>query len=304
MKFNRHNLMTGIALVAVSLSTVVISAARSPAPQSNWPPAGSEFHSIQTFDLMEHIGRYYVVGRVDASARLGTVHLAYSANRTGPREHPLATASLRVEADGFTPTVAAVVDPTHVAVAGHRSDGVTVVELWSVTEPTVSSSVDASGSRTYSLSTPTVSAKQPLLTVNTAGRRGVRRLVKVRGKPASLLVQFHDSRDLYELDYSVSPSALTLLYAARPGASAQVLADLLHDDLRSTFAARHSQLGCLYIFAPTLATTDENAHASPEVALVDEDCDGDIDSILHPTREERVAWADAGYVEWGLATRW
>src|SRR5688572_14797815 len=102
MKFLQRNLTTGIALVAVSLSAVVLSLARSSAPPSSWPPAASEFHSIQTFDLMEHIGRYYVVGRVDASARLGTVHLAYSANRTGPREHPLATTSLRVETDGFT----------------------------------------------------------------------------------------------------------------------------------------------------------------------------------------------------------
>lgn len=300
-----------LALLGAALAVLTcVAGARAPStaattvPQSTWPPPIEVFHSIETFDLFEHIGRYYVVGRVSVAARQRKVDLAFSANRTGPREHPLATSAARIETPDFTPTAAAVLDSNHLAVGGHSQDGVTFVEIWSVSTPAVTAGVDAStGARTYSLSEPVVEQRQRVWFQNSAGRRGVRRLVKLRGKPSSLLIQFHDSRDLFELDHSTSPASLRAVFAAHAGSATPVLPDLLHDDLRSTLAARHKSRGYIYIFAPTVAPDAENKLASPEVALIDQDYDGVIDVVAHPSKEERILWADEGYEEWGLATR-
>ncbi len=267
----------------------------------------SDLLGYKTQDSIEILGRYYILGATDHAMGSSSLWINYIATLNGPREQPLASEMLKVDA-GFAVTASAPLDADHIVVGGQEttaSGTFNIVEIWTLRRPTVNTVSDpVTFERKHVLDVGAVTRRDRVLAgAATPGRTGVRRLIRVRGKAASVFCQFHDSGDLYELDYSIAPPTLTRRLSPAAGAGVLQAPDLNEARFKWLSGRRHSIEGCMYVFHEP--TAPGNGARSPFcLALFDNDCDGGIDSWRHLTLDELSELYESGYSEIELATRW
>lgn len=201
---------------------------------------------------------------LDTTDKRVTVLWKYSPNGSFSGQG-VAAAAQQVLAVGFWPTAAEVVAPNKIIVSGkERNSGDTRIEVWTVPKPLMS--FPAAGGAPV-LHPQSVSNIDVVYEAAVAGRDMVKAMLRVRGKPSSVFVQFYDSRDLYEMDWGTSPYPMVLILSA---ASEPALAI---DDYDTYLAGDHKVKGYVYVFGAegTLGLT------SPLV-FFDSNRDGVIDS--------------------------
>jgi len=271
------------------------------------PPQSSTHHpETQTYDRIELTGRYYISGVARHSSIGKQVWVDYVATSSGPGDARIAADSVTRAVD-FVPTSTAVLNSRLIAVGGRSSadPSVSRIELWSLTEPTVALVTDpATGSRSHVMSGAEITGASLAFESSAAGMRGVRRMIRLRGKPSSLLVQFDDSADSYELDYASSPASATLKFKSAPGGAAPVIARLSDRALDATHGRRHSTAGFIYLLMPQMRAGQLPDAPDAGLALIDADYDGAIDTWLDASANQLRAWRDSGYVEVDLASKW
>jgi hypothetical protein len=275
------------------------------APQSI--PVPNSLLGYKTVDAIEIVGRYYIHGTTDQAAGSQTVYIDYIATLSGPREQPLVAELLSVKAE-FAVTATAVIDPDHIAVGGQESTAQgtrTIVEIWALQRPSVQVVTNpATGTREHTMSVGQVTQRQRVFEALAApGREGIRRLVKVRGVPTALFVQFHDSGDLCSLDWSAIPATVTRVLSPVANSGVPHVPGLNETRFQLLDGRTHSEAGCMYVLGPP--STPGNADVAPfSLVLFDNDCNGTIDSWSYKSPSELSGFYDSGYREIGLATRY
>ncbi len=266
---------------------------------------------VQTHDRIELIGRYYVSGVARHSSIGRQIWIDYVATSSGPGDARIAADSV-TRTVNFNPTSTAVLDSRLLAVAGRSLSDPdhTRIELWSLAEPTVALVTDpATGARRHELSGAEIRSTSVVFESSAQGMRGVRRMIRLRGKPSSLLVQFDDSADLYEVDYGTVPASAILKFKSSPGSGsgssvAPVIARLSDRSLDTTHGRRHSTAGFIYLLMPQMRAGQAANAPDAALALIDADYDGSIDTWQDASASQLRAWRDSGYVEVDLATKW
>lgn len=174
--------------------------------------------------------------------------------------------STQVEACSFWPTAVAPVSATEIVVAGYDRRGITRIERWTVTLPSIV--VDLSGKER--LRTHAVTRSEVLL-LHEAGKEAVCVMTVNRGEARSVLLQFWDSRDVYRLD--VDTAALTLQVSSTQHPTAPYLSQLADAYLYQVWSGDHVAHGYTYL----LMNIEDRMMP---IALFDNDRDGTIDDAL------------------------
>jgi hypothetical protein len=170
----------------------------------------------------------------------------------------------------YVPTTLLAPSPDSLLVAGKRDDGRTVIELWTF---------DASV-------LPPRRIARTLYDEAREGRDMVALLLRVPGSGRSCLVQFWDSRDLYEMTLD-SPASLRLLASPTPKPGALTVPPLRRS-FDQVWSADHVSRGFVY----QLGTESPE----PSLILVDADRDGRLDRYVLVSSAE---WGESG---WGDGT--
>jgi hypothetical protein len=252
------------------------------------PPA--ELAHGRTLDRIELAEAGHLVqgtAGYDLAAR--RVWITYAATRTGVRPHGVDARTLE-ERTAFWPTAVAVLDDEHLAVGGRFAEPgepLTVVEVWRLRRPRVET--DARGeARLAGLG---VLERTRIYESARAGRDMVRALVRLRGRPGTLLAQFHDSGDVVELEYGPIRAAGPwredpgrLVLAPRPEAGALYVPALLNRALVEV-SVQETRSGVTYTLRPSPALRIASRGEGPEqraLLLIDGDGDGSIDAWRTP----------------------
>jgi hypothetical protein len=173
------------------------------------------------------------------------------------------TAIDQVVAVSYWPTCAEVVAVNTLLVAGKERSSDTRIERWVVAPPLVVHNFPSGG---VTLTLQPLTEVEVVYDAGLVGRDMVKTMFRYRGKPSSALVQFHDSRSLYELDWGNEPYPLTLFLDAA-----------VEPALTSTYdysnSGNHSTSGYVYIFADL-----ETYWSVPALVLFDTNRDGLIET--------------------------
>lgn len=264
------------------------------------PPEEGRFRSG---DMLEVPGADPVVGYVDIGWK--RVQIDYCALFDTGSGWDAVSEMLVARAD-FAISAVTPLGPDAIAVAGYvksESSLTTLVEIWTLERAEVRRAAgDAAASGERRLHVGRVLERRRVFEErDTPGRAYVRRIVKRRKVEDSLLVQFHDSGDLYKLDYGGPSPQLSSSF--RPeGTSAHVLDHPINSSVHPTLrGATHKTLGCLYFLDPAVEMCTGRQYA-PRFVLFDEDCDGVIDGCREVSHEDLRNWFELGYEENALCT--
>jgi hypothetical protein len=265
-------------------------------------------------DRVELIGNYYITGRAEVNLTLKTVDFPYYAKAMPPTSGDEIAVSRTSSSVPYWPTNAATLDNTTVIVAGKGADlnqQNTIIELWRVTTPAVVFEHNPStGVNEPRLTGVRVLSRTVVYEAAVVGRDIVRNVVKLRGKPYSVLVQFHDSGDLYELDctQAVAPTEppptprfpLTKILRATPGTDVPFVVELADPARNWTNGATHVTHGYVYGFWVDLETQlRASGPTGPSLTLFDSDRDGTIDwwGVLSPEQGQAMGLLDDAQYE-------
>lgn len=187
----------------------------------------------------------------------------------------------------FWPTACETTATNHLVIAGKRRNGSTHIERWTLKKPLLLSGSAGGG---VSLSAQGLAETSEVYDAAQTGKDMVRGMVRKRGALDRVLLQFHDSRDLYELDFSQDPAvlAVALLHSAEPA---------LTGDFDNYQGGNHSQLGFVYAFA-NVGDPDR----VPALLLKDSNRDGVIDwhgIITGAEWEQQGLGNKSNYIEFG-----
>lgn len=183
----------------------------------------------------------------------------------------------QVMAVGFWPTAAEFVAQTRLVVAGKERDGRTRIEVWTIRKPLLLQSAPGVVPATIALDPQPVADIQVVYDEATTGRDMVRALIQRRGPGSGVLVQFQDSKTLYELNWKDEPYALVPLFttATEP---------LLLNEYDTFVAGNHSVEG--YVYALSIC---DDLGQTPWLILKDQNRDGTIDWHGHMTPQDYIA---------------
>ncbi|MCC7011459.1 MAG: hypothetical protein IT454_02755 [Planctomycetes bacterium] len=184
----------------------------------------------------------------------------------------------------YWPTSLATFDAERIVVAGKRSNGATVVELWRLTLPSVLEVADENTSgMNYAISDASVSELTPLYDAAVSGRDtvcGMTRMLGTGGAEPAMLVRFFDSKQLVQMglgqffDGTADPvSTWTVRATPVPSGSATVQPELNRKDLHEWIALRHATHGYVYY----LQTLSGNG---PALVFTDHDRDRQFDATV------------------------
>lgn len=206
---------------------------------------------------------------------------------TGPGLRPRAEGVRTLEErTAFWPTAVAVLDDEHVAVAGRYSEPdtpTTVVEVWRLRRPRLER--DASG--TAHIEGVGVMERVRIHTSSGPEDDLVRALVRLRGRPGTLLAVLHRTGEVVELEYGpvraagpwrADPERVVL--SPRPRDGALYVPGLVNRTLVE-FEVRESGRSTTYVLKPSAGLRLASAGEPPEdraLYLVDSDGDGAIDA--------------------------
>jgi hypothetical protein len=205
-------------------------------------------------------------GSVRIQSREQQVEVVWRHSPTGSFLHEnVRSVETQRRSTNYWPTSAEVIVANKIAVAGkERGTGYTRIEVWTLTAPSFEVPSAGPGLQPQP---DLVADVQLVYRAAIPGRDTVSAMVHVRGKPSSLFVQFYDSRDLYELDWSTParPISLVLERSSEPGLGV--------DGYNYIMAGDHKTQGFVYVFMEVdCVPTIEG------LVLCDSDRDGDIDT--------------------------
>lgn len=193
----------------------------------------------------------------------------------------------QIIATSYYPTCLITPSPTKWVVAGKTTRGATVIEVWTVQKPLVAYPLNQNASPV--IEPATVTQIDVVYDAAVEGRDMVAQMCGKFGDANKILVQFYDSKDLYELD--LTSQALTLV--ASPTAGGGVLqAPALSKDYQQFWTREHLTYGYVYVLASAGSSTGT-------LVFKDTNKDGSIDSWEAPSS---AAWASnygsaANYVQ-------
>lgn len=179
-------------------------------------------------------------------------------------------------ATSYWPTAVSARRTDELIVAGKRRSGNTVIERWTFEKPRV---VDV-GAGSARLEAATVLRIDTLSDEAVQGRDIVLRLIAKPGAAQSILVQFHDSRDLCDLTWSGTAPELRLVASATS-----------HPALRASFTSwwsrDHRARGHVVVL-------HDEALVDSTFVLVDADRDGSVERTMSVTDAAWLSedWAD------------
>jgi hypothetical protein len=179
-------------------------------------------------------------------------------------------------ATGYWPTaVVALGSGDEFVVSGKRRNGNTVIERWKLTKPIVNSPAIGAAYMESAI----VAEIDTLYDEAHQGRDMVLRMLARPGQTNSVLVQFFDSKDLYDVSWTAASTSTTLV------ASASAL-PALQTSFTFSWSRDHKTRGIVYVFR------DEDVPNSTLV-LIDQDRNKTIDSAIGVTDLE---WTSG---DWG-----
>ena len=173
--------------------------------------------------------------------------------------------STQVELLNYWPTDATRFAEDEIAIAGMTVKGKNVVAIWkfSLDEDLLDPTVDpVTQLTTYpSIHIPTVSRQRVYHSFPLPGHGEIRAIFKNLGREESLILQFQESRDLYDLDVATGSLQPLLSATQLPSLSAP---------WSDRWSTHHADLGHVYVFVRRAPTNEL-------LALVDGDMDGNPD---------------------------
>ncbi len=262
-----------------------------------------ELSSYRTVDRAEIVGPYYISYFPTLNLPEKTVTFLSQAQPVPPGEGGYVGTEKHYESVGFWPTTAAILDNETVAVAGKGGDidqVMTTIEVWKMTTPFVTFRIDPlTGLQEPTIANLQVRSRTVVYNDAVVGRDIVRALIRVRGKPSSMFVQFHDSNDLYELDYTqaVAPTSpppvprfpLTKLFRGTPGTDVPFVPELADRSRNWVSGATHNTQGVRYCWWVSLDDQITNSNYVKTLEASDWDKNGTIDAWSVPTAEQNQA---------------
>lgn len=276
---------------------------------------------VESWDGMENLaGAYSVRGNISHQLHQKEIQLAYRAKLDSTGQE-VCEADID-ESIAFWPTYATFLAPDLVAVAGKGQDPAqlnTVIEIWQLRVPQVRVSIHpTTGQSQLDLFPLGVRSKTTVYDAAVEGRDMVRALLRVRGQPNGLLVQFCDSGDLYALDYgdAVDPPAnpaerdypMVKLFRATPGTDVPYVPGLGDHRRLWMHGADHQTLGQMYVLWPSFEVRTSEGSAAPlPIVFFDGDRDGDLDARQQSTAAQNQSNGildESSYTEKFLRTQW
>ncbi len=190
------------------------------------------------------------------------------------------------EAVSFWPTAATYLTGDLYAIAGKRNTN-TVIEVWQVPMPSLEA-FPAGGAPTEFAGGGLPIYKAAVYSDAVVGQDMVRLLMPNRGNPNAMFIQFYDSRDLYELDYTaaVPPGidnpayTLTKILSATANTGVPYVPELADSRLRSNHSNHHVSEGYVYAIFPSFEASKSAVAAGTTLVslyLFDHDLDGVLD---------------------------
>jgi len=174
--------------------------------------------------------------------------------------------STQVEHLSLWPTAVCSFGTDRVCVAGKDPRGQTVIQSWrfSTSEVFEPASAQSTGELFFPDTLIPVASTTTVYEGDVPGHRLVRALFANHGAPDKLFVQFHDSRDLYELDTATHALSLKVSSASDPR---------LARSFDGSYTWNHLQRGYLYCMG-----MEVNENGAPEsLIFVDANRDGTLD---------------------------
>ncbi len=244
---------------AVDLRPASAESGREPAPVPLEPEVkvGSEAFFVASVDPRISCRASVAPGRQE-------LFLSYSHSETGR----LATVFESQAYDlNYEPTTVAHVGDNQILVAGKRANGATAIEWWLLKPPTLVSTSDP-----LKIELDPRLERKVLLDGHAAGRSVVQAMFVALGTAADrqAFVLFHDSRDLYSLNFRTNQLALVASPQLVEGA--MHVTELSADLWRFVIAGEHIERGYIYRFS-----AGECIPTGPNLHLSDSDRDGRID---------------------------
>lgn len=197
--------------------------------------------------------------------RIKWLHLPSNLAHVAPATaSPLTAHSMppTVQPVAYWPTECVAAGPNKMLVAGMERNGSTRIELWTLSNPIYSQSSTGQ----VGITPPALESVELLYAGFESGKNLVRGMAPLRGVNSQALVQFHDSGDLYRLNWSGPVPTLELLLAANanPG--------LGEISRTSMWAGTHSQWGAVYVI-----TSPDVPQVMSHYVLFDTNKDGTFD---------------------------
>ncbi len=266
MTFSLPRSSARLASIALAmLAPIVLSNAQDQAwkPASGPPPAelrwpGKHKATLEFKDVS-------ITGKARWDLRGQLVSILWS-------HEPTLSGDVQEIATSYWPTtVAPLQDGRTLLVAGKRPDGNTVIESWLFRAPVLVPKDTAHAE--YSLEPAVIDRVETVYDAALQGKDLVAHVVRKLGSTTSVLVQFVDSRAVYEFDLAAKPPKLTFVADPRATASIPAVPQLVQR-YTHVWSADHKSHGYVYAFV-----NDGHDAVSPLV-LLDADRNGTLDGSL------------------------
>ncbi len=251
---------------AICIATLAVSAFQGQEPEVRFP-VPQELKDLTTHNLV------LPTDELRGSVRIGTdkreIRLTWSWH--APSDPGTHYSSLnQTFTTAFQPTSADSLAGGSLLVAGlNGTTGRTVIELWKFTPPTTVPVTDIlTGEASYEMSPMPLESRRTLFSEKVTGMAGVRCMFSMSSNNSKALVQFWDSKDLYEMSWGgAGPVLWTILY------SESVCPALGKSEYDAFWRGNHTTRGFVYVMAD-----EDNYCVQPTLFLFDADRDGSIDS--------------------------
>ena len=268
-------MLTEALLVLPSFATGLLP--QDPIPDPNAPPFEGMLSGSQKSAVLLDVGNSAVEGVARYSMLQKTVEINWiysvAGLSDGPLYDPTKGQSIDKLALDFWPTEVVSLGLNRFAVAGATARGKTVIKVFALGDfvlPSVVYPVGGGKRKIPKLDVP-VTLRNTVYETDTGDGRYVSAMFRNRGQSGSLFVQFHDTKEIHELD--VATGALTKVVTTPDSGDTSVLiAPQLEYQYLAVNDGEHNSLGHLYWFFSPGGISQQGA-----VMLVDEDKDGDLD---------------------------
>ncbi len=168
----------------------------------------------------------------------------------------------------YFPTGVSRYDADSLLIAGKFASGATVLEHLNLVLPVIQEEVPLAGK---ALGKFGISERRYLVREAVVGRDAIALVGRMEAPSSDLLVQFYDSRDIYQL--RMPDGKLHQVTSAVPE-SADLHVPRGQARFDRFWSGRHNELGTVYVFS------DRDNYGAPALVLIDVESDGEIDSHL------------------------
>lgn len=269
--------MRTLVMSLATLALVALSHAQEPVwkPAPGMPPAELRWPGKHKATLAFKDSSIVGKARWDMRGKLVSILWSHEPTLSGESQELPTT---------YWPTaVAELQDGKTLLVAGKRPDGNTVLESWLFRAPELVPKDEAKSE--YLLKPAAIERVDTVYDAAAQGKDLVGHMVKKLGSVSSVLIQFVDSRAVYDVDLAAKPPKLTLVAEPRAAAVLPPVPQLAQRYTRM-WAGDHKSRGYVYAFV-----NDEHDDVS-RLVLLDADRNGVLDgSVVVPSAQ----WAADGW---------